>query len=155
QQNLKGLIISNMVASIPEYNRYAHQVLMPAMDPKALAEINRLEAAGRYNDPAYDELLMKHFYVDHILCMPPDRWPDPVVRSFSKINKKIYVPMQGPSEMGASGKLETWDRRADLPRITVPTLAVGAHYDTMEPARMEEIAKGVSGDAICIVPTAA
>jgi proline iminopeptidase len=143
QQNLKGLIISNMVASIPEYNRYAHQVLMPAMDPGALAEIKRLEAAGRYNDPRYEELLIKNFYVDHILRMPPDQWPDPVVRSFSKLNKKIYVPMQGPSEMGASGKLEAWDRTADLSRITVPTLAVGARYDTMEPAQMEKIAKEV------------
>ena len=86
---------------------------------------------------------MKHFYVDHILRMPPDQWPDPVLRAFNKLNKKIYVPMQGPSEMGASGKLEKWDRTADLPRITVPTLAVGARYDTMEPAQMEKIAIGV------------
>jgi proline iminopeptidase len=51
--------------------------------------------------------------------------------------------MQGPSEMGASGKLEQWDRTADLGRIAVPTLAVGARYDTMEPAQMEKIADGV------------
>ena len=143
QQNLKGLIISNMVASIPAYNRYATQVLMPAMDQKALAEIKELEAKGRYDDPRYEELLMKHFYVDHILRMPQDQWPDPVTRAFAKINKKIYIPMQGPSEMGASGKLVKWDRTADLPKITVPTLSIGAHYDTMEPAQMERIAKDV------------
>ena len=142
-QNLKGLIVSNMVAGIPEYNRYAHQVLMPAMDQGALSEIQRLEAAGRYDDPRYEELLMKNFYVEHFLRMPPDQWPEPVARSFSKLNKKIYVPMQGPSEMGASGKLVNWDRTADLPKITVPTLAVGARYDTMEPAQMEKIARSV------------
>jgi proline iminopeptidase len=43
QQHLKGLIISNMVASIPAYNKYARKVLMPAMDQKALAEINVLK----------------------------------------------------------------------------------------------------------------
>jgi len=75
--------------------------------------------------------------------MPADQWPDPVLRAFAKINKKIYIPMQGPSEMGASGKLVNWDRTADLPQITVPTLAIGARYDTMEPAQMEKIAKGV------------
>jgi proline iminopeptidase len=32
QQHLKGLIISNMMASIPAYNEYAQKVLMPAMD---------------------------------------------------------------------------------------------------------------------------
>jgi proline iminopeptidase len=143
QQNLKGLIISNMVASIPAYNRYANRVLIPAMHPKAVAEIRRLEAAGKYDDPRYDELLMQNFYVEHILRMPPDEWPDPVQRAFNKINKKIYVPMQGPSEMGAGGKLAQWDRTADLPRITVPTLAIGARYDTMEPAQMEGIAKSV------------
>jgi proline iminopeptidase len=45
--------------------------------------------------------------------------------------------------LGTSGKLVHWDRTADLGRIDVPTLAVGARYDTMEPAQMQKIAKGV------------
>jgi proline iminopeptidase len=143
QQNLKGLIISNMVASIPEYNRYAAKTLIPAMDQKAVSEIRALEADGQFENPRYEELLTKYFYVDHILRMPQEQWPDPVLRAFNKINRKIYVPMQGPSEMGASGLLEKWDRTADLHRISVPTLAIGAHYDTMEPAQMERIAKSV------------
>ena len=143
QQNLKALIISNMVPSIPAYSRYAQMVLMPAMDQKALAQIKQLEAAGKFDDPRYEELLMQNFYVYHILRMPMERWPDPLMRSLNKINKKIYVPMQGPSELGTSGKLVKWDRTADLPRITVPTLAVGARYDTMEPAQMQKVADGV------------
>jgi proline iminopeptidase len=143
QQNLKALVISNMVASIPAYNRYASTVLIPAMNPKALAEIRQLESKGRYDDPRYEELLIPNFYIDHILRMPPDQWPDPVMRAFAKINKKIYIPMQGPSEMGASGKLENWDRTADLGKIEVPTLSIGARYDTMEPAQMEKIANQV------------
>src|ERR1700761_1974568 len=59
QQNLKGLIISNMVASIPAYNRYAHNVLMPAMDQKVLAEVLRLEQQNKFDDPEYETLLMK------------------------------------------------------------------------------------------------
>ena len=143
QQNLKGLIISNMVPSIPAYNRYAREVLMPAMDPKVLAEVQGIEATGHYDDPRYEQLLNDNFYNQHILRMPPSEWPDPVVRAFGKINKKIYIPMQGPSEMGASGKLVEWDRTADLGRITVPTLAIGARYDTMEPAQMKLIADRV------------
>jgi proline iminopeptidase len=143
QENLKGLIISNMVASIPAYNEYAHRTLMPAMNQPALAEILKLEAAGQFENPRYEELLVKYFYTDHVLRIPADQWPDPVNRAFAKLNKKIYVPMQGPSEMGASGKLEKWDRTADLPKVTVPTLAIGARYDTMEPAQMERIAKEV------------
>ena len=140
QQNLKGLVISNMVSSIPGYNEYAKNVLMPAMDQKALAEIKKLEAAGQYSNPRYMELLIPNFYVEHILRMPPDQWPDGVNRAFKRLNEKVYVPMQGPSEMGASGKLVNWDRTADLAKITVPTLTIGAKYDTMDPAQMEKMA---------------
>ena len=35
--------------------------------------------------------------------MPAEEWPDPVNRAFKHLNPKIYVPMQGPSELGASG----------------------------------------------------
>jgi proline iminopeptidase len=144
QHNLKGLIISNMMASIPAYNEYAQKVLMPAMDQKALAEIRQIEASGKYDDPRYMELLMPAHYTKHILRMPADQWPEPVQRSFKHLNQKIYVPMQGPSELGAGGKLAHWDRTADLGRISVATLIVGAQHDTMDPAHMEMMAKTVA-----------
>jgi proline iminopeptidase len=137
QQNLKGLIISNMMASIPQYNEYAEKVLMPAMDQKVLSEIKQLEAAGKHTDSRYMELLIPSHYTRHILRMPPDQWPDPVNRAFKHMNPKVYVPMQGPSELGASGKLVKWDRTADLKRVTVPTLVIGARHDTMDPKHME------------------
>lgn len=140
QQNLKGLVISNMMASIPAYNQYAEKVLMPTMDQAALAEIKRLEASGEYEDPRYMELLMEHHYVYHVLRMPPEQWPDPATRAFKHINPAVYVLMQGPSELGASGKLSDWDRTADLGRLAVPTLVIGAQYDTMDPAHMEWMA---------------
>ena len=155
QQHLKGLVVSNMMASIPAYNEYAHKVLMPAMDPKVLAEVQRIEKAGQYSSPRYMELLVPNFYAQHILRMPPDQWPDPVMRSLNKINKKIYIPLQGPSELGTSGKLVRWDRTADLPKVTVPTLSVGARYDTMEPAQMEKIAKGVKKGRYLFCPNGA
>ncbi len=141
QQNLKGLVISNMMSSIPAYNKYAHDVLMPAMDPKVLAEVLAIEAAKDYKNPRYEELLMPGFYQYHLLRRPIAEWPDPVVRCFAHINYDIYTPMQGPSEMGASGKLEHWDRSADLSKITVPTLVIGARYDTMDPAHMAWMSK--------------
>jgi proline iminopeptidase len=36
-----------------------------------------------------------------------------------------------------------WERKADLKNITVPTLAIGAEHDTMDPKAMEEISKTV------------
>jgi proline iminopeptidase len=141
QQHLKGLVISNMMASIPEYNRYAETVLMPDMDQAVLAEIKEMEAQGRTDDPRYESLLNEHHYVDHVLRLPVEQWPDPVVRAFAHINPAIYVPMQGPSELGASGKLVEWDRTADLGRIDVPTLVIGAQHDTMDPEHMGRMAQ--------------
>ncbi len=143
QQYVKGLIISDMMASIPAYNEYAKNVLMPAMDQTALGEIKRLEAAGQYEDPRYVELLMQYYYREHFLRMPPDQWPEPVNRTFGHLNRKVYVPMQGPSELGASGKIINWDRAADLPKIAVPTLVIGARFDTMDPKYMEMMAHKV------------
>ncbi|HMF94566.1 MAG TPA: proline iminopeptidase-family hydrolase [Vicinamibacterales bacterium] len=140
QDHLKALVVSNMMASIPAYNEYARRVLMPAMDQQVLAEVQKLEAAKQYGNPRYMELLVPHFYSQHILRMQPDQWPDPVNRAFKHVNEKIYVQMQGPSELGASGKLVNWDRTADLAKITVPTLTIGAKYDTMDPAHLEKMA---------------
>ena len=77
QRHLKGLVISNMMASIPAYNEYAQRVLMPAMDPAALREIKQLEAAQDYENPRYMELLMQHHYVHHVLRRPAGRMAGP------------------------------------------------------------------------------
>lgn len=141
-EHLRGLVISNMMLSVPDYNAYAEQVLMPAMDQEALAEIKALEAAGDIDNPRYMELLYEQHYVHHVLRMPVEDWPDPVVRGFAHINPAIYVRMQGPSELGMGGDatLAHWDRSGDLGSIDVPTLVIGARHDTMDPAHMEAMA---------------
>jgi proline iminopeptidase len=142
QGHLKALIISNMMSSIPAYNDYASKVLMPQMDPKILAEIKALEVREDYDNPRYESLLMQHFYTQHILRMPVNQWPEPVQRAFGHLNKEVYVPMQGPSELGSvNSLLEHWDRSHDLNLITVPTLVIGARHDTMDPAHMEWMSK--------------
>jgi proline iminopeptidase len=72
--------------------------------------------------------------------MPAEEWPDPVNRAFKHINEDIYVPMQGPSELGAKGKLLDWDRTTDLAAIEVPSLVIGAEFDTMDPEHLEWMA---------------
>jgi len=145
QKNIKGLIISNMMASIPDYAAYANEVLGPQLDPKALAEIKELEANEDFNNPRYLELIETNYYPKHVLRMPLKNWPEPVNRSFSKTNNQIYVSMQGPSEFGVVGnaKLKYWDRKLDMPKINVPTLTIGGTYDTMDPKHMKWMASEV------------
>lgn len=145
QDNLKGLIVSNMMASIPEYVKYANEVLGPQLDPQVLEEIRALEAAGDFGNPRYSELIYTHYYPEHVLRMPLEEWPDPVNRAFANINANLYVTMQGPSEFGVVGdaKLKNWDITDQLGNITVPTLTIGGAYDTMDPKHMEWIATQV------------
>jgi proline iminopeptidase len=153
-QHLKGLIVSNMMASSPAYNEYARKVLMPQMDQAALAEVQRLEAEGRTQDPRYMELLMPMQYEKHVLLRPFAEWPEPVTRTFKHLNPAVYVPMQGPSELGVSGKLADWDRSADLGRIATPTLVIGARHDTMDPTHMETMARKLPQGRYLFCPNA-
>ncbi|ADB39371.1 proline iminopeptidase-family hydrolase [Spirosoma linguale] len=139
-KNLKGLVISNMMSSCPDYGKYADNVLAKQMDPAVVKEVNDIEARGAYTSPRYMELLLPNFYAKHICRLPLDQWPEPMTRALNKTNQSLYVTMQGPSEFGIAGNLVNWDRKADLPKITVPTLTIGAQYDTMDPEHMKWMA---------------
>ena len=74
--------------------------------------------------------------------MPVEEWPEPVSRGFAHINPAIYVPMQGPSELGLSGTPRGLGPvRATWQDIDVPTLVIGATHDTMDPAHMRWMAE--------------
>jgi proline iminopeptidase len=141
QNNMKGLLVANMMASCPEYGKYAQEVLMKQMDPTVLKEILAIEAKGDFTNPRYMELLNTNYYNEHICRLNP--WPEPVVRSFGDLNYTIYKMMQGPSEMGIGGNLANWDIKDRLKEIKIPTLMIGAKHDTMDPKAMEEQSKMV------------
>jgi proline iminopeptidase len=140
QQNLKGLMISNMMASAPAYAKYADEVLSKQLNPKVLAKIRDIEARKDFQNPEYMKLLLPNFYTKHLCRIPLNQWPEPLNRSFGSQNSSLYITMQGPSEFGISGKLIKWDRTADLPKLSVPTLSIGAQYDTMDPEHMKWMA---------------
>lgn len=150
QKNMKALLVSNMVASAPEYGKYADEVLAKQMNPKVLAEIRAIEAKKDFNNPRYMELLIPNFYHEHICRLK--EWPDALNRSLKHANGSIYVQMQGPSEFGISGLLAKWDIKNRLKEIYVPTLMIGAKYDTMDPKAMEEQSKLVQNGSYLYCP---
>lgn len=139
QDNMKALIVANMMASIPEYGRYAEEVLAKQMKPEVVAEIKAIEAKGDFNNPRYMELLIPNFYHEH-LCRLKE-WPDGFNRAMKHVNGEIYVMMQGPSEFGVAGRLLNWDIKNRLKEIKIPALMIGAKHDTMDPKAMEEQSK--------------
>ncbi len=150
QKNLKGLIISNMMSSCPDYGKYAEKVLAPQFDPKVLDTIRQIEAKGDFSNPKYMGLLMPHFYKKH-LCRLAE-WPNSLDRSFAAINNTVYVQMQGPSEFGISGNLATWNVKDKLKNITVPTLTIGGTHDTMDPEHMRWMSTQVQNGRSLICP---
>ena len=139
QDHLKGLIISNMMASIPAYEKYAADVLGPQLPPEIYKEIKEMEANNDFENPKYSELVTEYYYTQHVLRIPLEDWPEPVNRAFKHLNPNIYVYMQGYSEFGVTGNasLKGWDVSDRLKEITVPTLVIGAAHDTMDPKYME------------------
>ncbi len=145
QQNLKGLIISNMMASAPKYEKYAKEVLGPQLPPEVWKEISVIEAKGDYKNPRYSELLMKYYYTQHVLRKPLKEWPEFINRALVHLNPRIYLYMQGYSEFGITGNatLKNWDVSKRLKEISVPTLMIGGKYDTMDPKYMEWMSRQV------------
>jgi len=152
QDNLKGLIISNMMASCPEYGKYADEVLAKQMDPNVLDTIRMIEAKKDFGNPKYMELLLPNFYNKHICRIPLEQWPLSMSRSLDNINQSLYVTMQGPSEFGIAGRLADWDVKAQLPTIKVPTLSIGATHDTMDPEHMKWISTAVQKGRFLLCP---
>lgn len=139
QDNLKGLIIMNMMASIPEYEKYAAEVLGPQLPPEVYKEIKDMEAKEDFSNPRYTELVTKYYYTEHVLHQPLEDWPESINRAFSHLNPKIYIYMQGYSEFGVTGNatLKGWDVSNRLKELKIPTLTIGGTYDTMDPKYME------------------
>ncbi|MCB0527855.1 MAG: proline iminopeptidase, partial [Saprospiraceae bacterium] len=144
--------ISNMMASCPAYGKYADDVLAKQMDPAALAEIRQIEANNDFENPRYMELLMPNFYAKHVCRLPLESWPEPMNRSFGRMNQSLYVTMQGPSEFGIAGKLADWDVTKALPSLKVPTLTIGAAHDTMDPEHMKWISTAVQKGRFLLCP---
>jgi proline iminopeptidase len=140
QQNLKGLIISNMTADFDKYEAY-NAKLRQSMRKSLIDSLEYFEKKNDYHNKKYQDLVFEEYYTQHILRLPSAEWPEPVLRSFKHVNAYVYEYMQGPSEFVPGGILKHWSVWNRLKEIIVPTLMIGAKYDTMNPKEMEEMSK--------------
>jgi proline iminopeptidase len=145
-QRLKALIISDMTASVPAYEKYANVLRsrLPEEDRKIL---EKYEAIGNYEAPEYMEVIFGKIYAEHLLRMP---WPEPVDRAFKKFNTKIYNTMQGPNEFVITGNFKDWNRWADLEKIKVPTLLIAGSLGTMNPEDIRKMGKLIPNSRVVL-----
>ncbi len=70
-------------------------VLMSAMNPEVLAEIQSFEDAADYGNPRYIELLLEHYDVDHVWGIPADEWSLPTAQmaatSLCMMTRYLYL----------------------------------------------------------------
>jgi len=136
QSHLKGLIISNMTASIASYVAYVNELRrqLPAESQRIL---ERYEANGEYTAPEYEKVMFGEIYSRHLCRLAP--WPEPLVRMIRHMNQKVYNTMQGPNEFVVTGTFKDWDRWDDIKNITVPTLLSVGRFDTMSVADIKRM----------------
>lgn len=149
QDHMKAMVVCNMTADFDKYEAYNVE-LRKELRPGLLDTFEYYESRGDYLNPVYTDLVFKEYYGRHICRLP--EWPEPVLSAFSHLNYPVYEFMQGPSEFVPGGILKHWSVWDRLPEIHIPTLMVGARYDTMNPAEMEEMSRLVSNGSYLYCP---
>jgi proline iminopeptidase len=141
QAHLKGVVLSNMTASIPDYVNYTEKLKHTYFSNADLALYDSLDKKKAYTSPLYTELLMNKLYTKVLCRMPLDKWPEPLTRAFKKVNTGVYTQMQGVDEFHVTGNFKNWDFWSRLPDLKVPALVLGGQYDEMNPASMRREGK--------------
>lgn len=135
---LRGLVIANSPASmdllVSEANR-----LREGLPPDVNATLLAHEAAGTYDDPAY-QAAVRVFYDRHLCRIVPN--PPELAATFAALeaDPTVYMAMNGPSEFHVIGTLRTWSIVDRLDRIDVPVQLVSGAHDEVTPACVQPYA---------------
>ncbi|MFI5153244.1 MAG: proline iminopeptidase-family hydrolase [Chitinophagales bacterium] len=138
QTHVKAAVLSNMTAGIQSYIPYAEELKKKFLTARDIAIYDSLDKLKLYNSPDYQNLLMTKLYAHTICQLPPENWPEPIMRAFKKANQSIYIQMQGVDEFHITGNFKNWEFWDRLPNIKVPTLVIGGMFDEMNPEDMKK-----------------
>jgi proline-specific peptidase len=141
-QGIAGLVLASTSASIPQFVAEAGR-LIEALPEPARTTLIELGARGEYDRPEYGEAVQE-FYRRHLCRLDP--WPEAMRKSAEELDgNQVYLTMNGPTEFDVIGSLRTWDRTADLERISAPTLMTCGRFDEITPACSETLRDGIAG----------
>lgn len=147
--HLKGIVISNMVASIDSFLKTA-AIWKDTLSQESRKSVDKIEADRDWENPEYERIMMQELYPMMLCRLSP--WPEPLMRSFRLVNLKIYVQMQGYSEFVVTGNMKGWDSWDRLPSITLKTLVIGAQNDEMSPDDCKKMAEVMPNAEVAICP---
>ena len=136
QKYLKGVILAGITGSADSYVTYFRH-LIENLPSSVKNSLKSYEDAGDIHNPEYEKLLLDEVYSKYLCRLKP--WPNSLLRSFRHLNTQVYNVIQGPNEYEITGNSKDWNRWADLPRITIPTLLICGRYDAMDPRDLEKM----------------
>jgi proline-specific peptidase len=142
-----SLVLASTSASIREFvdGTAPLKARLPGDMP---AVMQRCEAAGDFDDPAYRAAVME-FYRRHLCRLDP--WPACVQRSVRNLDgNPVYATMNGPNEFIVTGHLRDWDRTDRLHEITVPTLITAGRHDEIVPSCAETMHGRIAGSRLVV-----
>ena len=145
-EGIKSVVLASTSASIPEFVGEARR-LIGAMPEPWRSTLIRLGARGAYDDPEYLQAVAE-FYRLHMCRIDP--YPECVARSLSQLPNQVYLTINGPTEFDVIGHLRTWDRSADLGRITMPTLVTVGRWDEITPSCAQTLVDGIAGAQLAV-----
>jgi proline iminopeptidase len=150
QKALKSLILSNTCGDMPhligELERHR-----AALGPETVAMMQRFEAEGNYDHPAYQAAIT---ILNYRHVFRNDEWPKTVTAAFKKINMDIYGTMQGPNEFLYVGNLKDWSRIPNMHEIEVPVLVMCGQYDELTAACALRMHNALPDSEITVLPNA-
>lgn len=146
QQNIKKLIISSGLASVPE--TVAEMKRLKTLLPRDVQEtLAKYEAMEDYQNPGY--LKAVEVFYRNFVCRLPE-WPEEVTRTLNGLSTPVYYTMNGPNEFTIIGNLRDWNITTRLPEIRVPTLVTVGRYDEVTPKIAETIHKQIPGSKLVV-----
>jgi proline-specific peptidase len=138
---LESLVLASTCASVPAFAAQTRR-LKQSLPPQVQQAIDRHEAAGTTNDPAYLQATMA--YRTRWLCRL-DPFPAHLVRSVANLSQEVYQTMVGPAEWKVTGNLKDWDVTAALGQLDLPVLVTSGRHDEMTPALVGPLVDGIRG----------
>jgi proline iminopeptidase len=138
QSHVKGAVLSNMTAGMQDFLGYTAQLKEKLFSKRDIALYDSLDKLKKYASPEYSDLLMNKLYSQVLCRLPMEQWPEPLLRSFKKLNHTIYEQMQGVDEFHVTGNFRNWEFWDKLPELKIPILVLGAQNDEMNPESMKK-----------------
>jgi proline iminopeptidase len=148
-KGIKSLVLASPALDTELWQRDA-DLLIATLPDSVQEAIRTHEAAGTFDDPAYQSAMMD-FYGRYVtLVGGPD-----VDSTFAHFGAEVYGYMWGPSEFTATGTLRTYDRTDRLGELDLPVLYTAGEYDEAIPSTVRYFQSLTPGAVFALIPGSA